>query len=78
MPDANRKWVQKYRSEAALDLGTLCGSNIRKVTQNGDQSRRLSLYLYRTHIHLAKYDLVLHHCIYLLSDLPMQILLPKI
>jgi len=61
-----------------VDRGSLCGSNIRKVTQNGAPKQEAEPPLYRTHIQLADGDLVVHHCFNLLSDLLMQILLPKI
>ena len=60
-----------------VDRGSLCGSNIRKVTQNGAQKQRLNLHLYRTHIQLVDGDLVIHHCFDLLSELLMQILFPQ-
>ena len=69
----------KIPQRSSPSTGALSAAPIfERLLKTAHQSRRLNLHLYRTHIQLADGDLVIHHVFILLSDLLMQILLPKI
>ena len=69
----------KIPQRSSPSTGALSAAPIfERSLKTAHQSRRLDLHLYRTHIQLAGDDLVLHHCVDLLSDLLVQVLLPRI